>query len=221
MKYMIHTYKDRLWYVNEYLVPSLLKQGISIDNIIVYADMNKDGNLVSFLKSIDVLSDDDVDVWHLQDDVLVCSDFRVRAEQEYKTELVCGFASVYDNFSKTGIQYELKDIWFSFPCIRIRTGLLKHFKIWFDSYVGSDARFNTWVETNKHDDLLFRYFLENYHTEIRATNLVPNLVEHIDWLIGGSLVNQIRSDDARSRYWNEKNLVEELEKSLQKRVDKR
>ena len=33
MKYMIHTCEARLWYVEEYLIPSMLKQGIKEDDI--------------------------------------------------------------------------------------------------------------------------------------------------------------------------------------------
>jgi len=38
MKYMIHACPERIWYVNNYLVPELLNQGITTQDIIVWND---------------------------------------------------------------------------------------------------------------------------------------------------------------------------------------
>lgn len=215
-KYLIHTYIAREWYVNEHLIPSMLEQQIDKNNIFVYLDDSGDGCLQSFINSIEDLVDDE-DTWHLQDDVLICRDFKERTEQKYDTELVCGFASLYDKNPKPGKQKGIDNIWYSFPCIRIPNNILKHFKIWFYSYLQNDNRFKMWLRSKKHEDLLFRYFLDNYYKEIEATNLVPNLVEHVDWLIGGSLVNVQRDKIIRSLYWEDEELVTKLKEELDKR----
>lgn len=213
MKYLIHSCNDRYWYVEKYLIPSMLEQGISMDDILVYRDVNNDGCLESFIKSIDMLSDDG-DTWHLQDDVVICEDFKQRTEKEYRSFLVCGFSSRYDRNLESGLFHHLELIWFSFPCIRITNMIVKHFAIWFRSYISDDARFNSWVESKKHDDLLFRYFLKNYYKRITGENLIPNLVEHVDWLIGGSITNSIRDGIVRSRYWDNEALIDQLKEKL-------
>ena len=216
VKYLIHSCNNRDWYVKEHLIPSMLKQEIEDSDIITYLDVDNEGNLQSFIKSIDLL-DDDGDTWHLQDDILICSNFKERTEQTYDAELVCGFASKYDKQGKPGKQKGIDNIWYSFPCIRIPNMILKHFVIWFYSYLQHDKRFEMWLRKKKNDDLLFRYFIDSYYKNIEAINVAPNLVEHIDWLIGGSLVNKIRGDEIiRSIYWEEENLVEELKKKILK-----
>ena len=70
------------------------------------------------------------------------------------------------------------------------------------------------MKSNKHDDLLFRYFLDHYYKSLEAFNLAPNLVEHVDWLLGGSIVNQYREKDASSLYWEDEELVIELQRNL-------
>ena len=220
-KYMIHSCNQRKWYVDKYLVPSMLEQNIDEEDILIYLDSSNDGCLQSFINSIQNLSEEG-DTWHLQDDVLVCSDFKVKTEQLYEAELVCGFASKYDaEAAIPGVQFGIDNIWFSFPCIRISNSILKHFAIWFSSYVQNDNRFKSWITMRKHDDLLFRYFVQNYYKDIKGLNVAPNLVEHVDWLIGESIVNRGRDSCIRSLYWNEEYLVNSLKKKLSKSVDER
>ena len=77
-QYLIHTYPKRLWYVEQYLIPSMLAQGIDKASIIVYNDVNKEGNLLSCMKAFASVNNDDNGTWHLQDDVLICKDFKER-----------------------------------------------------------------------------------------------------------------------------------------------
>lgn len=212
-RYLIHTCLDRDWYVQDYLIPSMMDQRINRVDISVYVDTNGDGCLQSFINSVDGLKDAG-DTWHLQDDVLICRNFKERTEQHYDVDLVCGFASKYDKIVRPGKAKGINNIWYSFPCIRIPNRILKHFAIWFNSYIQHDNRYVGWIESKKNDDLLFRYFLKSYYKEIEAINLAPNLVEHVDWLIGGSLVNQQRDEIVRSLYWEDEELVENLENIL-------
>ena len=45
MNIMIHACDDRMWYVNDFLVPSLLAQGIPKSSIKLWADTEHKGNL--------------------------------------------------------------------------------------------------------------------------------------------------------------------------------
>ena len=49
-KYLIHACPKRMWYVQEYLVPSLLKQGIYESDISVYNDIDGLGNLKACMR---------------------------------------------------------------------------------------------------------------------------------------------------------------------------
>lgn len=51
MKYLIHTCTKREWYVNDHLIPLLTEQGITKNDIKVWNDKNKAGNLESFVAS--------------------------------------------------------------------------------------------------------------------------------------------------------------------------
>ena len=216
-KYMIHICNKRLWYVHGHLVPSLISQGIDQDDIILYRDINNDGCLKSSINSFKLAAEQEFDgMWHLQDDVLICSDFKKRTE-ENDDGIVCGFASSYDKNPIKGKVTGVDNMWFSFPCIRIPTSILKHYTIWCDSYIINDNRYKNWIESNKNDDLLFRYFLKSYYKDVEALNLAPNLVEHVDWLIGGSMINNDRDRIIRSLYWKENNLVDELSSQLKYR----
>lgn len=213
VKYMIHACNQRRWYVDEHLLPSMINQGIDKDNIIVYTDYS-DGCLIASIKSFEMSGkEEDVDgFWHIQDDVLICSDFKQKTE-EYNNGLICAFASEYDKVGP-GYAKGIDQMWFSFPCIRIPNNLLRHYTTWFYSYFLNDVRYQAWIKLGKHDDLLFRYFLGCYYKDIEAFNLAPNLVEHVDWLLGGSTVNRQRGNIIRSKFWEEEQLVTNLKNIL-------
>ena len=70
------------------------------------------------------------------------------------------------------------------------------------------------IEHNKGDDYLFRLFFTTAHKYDMATN-IP-LVEHVDLLIGGSVVSEWRSYWCRNTLWNDEALVDELREKLNK-----
>ena len=116
---MIHTYPKREWYVINYLVPSLIKQGIDKDNIIVLSDREKLGNLESFVSSLKEVK---YDTWHLQDDIIIASDFKDRTEiLSYLPTIVCGFIHYEWNTGSTLMTgFALpKFMFMSFQCIFI------------------------------------------------------------------------------------------------------
>ena len=214
---MIHTYPKRLWYVEEYLIPSLLAQGIDKAAVNVYNDSFGDGNLLACMKAFASVPEDDKGTWHLQDDVIICKDFKKRTE-EYDDGLVCGFSSLkYDGDIKENIgQVSRKQMWFSFPCIRIPNKMARECSEWVTKYIiGNPVYFDYW-KNGVNDDWAFKSYLQEFHPDCRAINLSSNLVDHIDYLIGGGSGAKQRERPVRSQYWQDDYLVEELVAWLKK-----
>ena len=220
-KYLIHCCPDRMWYVKDFLIPSMINQGIPSDDILLYQDKNKIGNLRAFIDSCNKLANqcrkNGIDgVWHLQDDVVICKDFAERTKQ-YDDGIVCGFTSSYDNNPAPG-KFKLfeEKMWFSFPCIRIPTNILTDFVNWANVNLWQSKHFGITVKINKGDDLVFREWLyDNYFNESEL-NLAPNLVNHIDKLIGGTVVNPQRDadQDTMSIFWEDDSIIDDLKKAL-------
>lgn len=216
-KYIIHTCPQRLWYVEKYLIPSLQSQYIPRNSIFIQLDCNNIGTLENFIKSAKYAATEEGGVWHLQDDVLICKHFKQITEQ-YNEGIVCGIATKFDRERKECCgEVGLHQMWYSFPCIRIPNEVMNGFVEWFETYMRGNPVYRKLIESKKHDDMMFRMYLEdNYEEhELKITNLNPNIVEHIDWLIGGSVTNKIRDDKIiRSLYFKDEELVLQLEKEL-------
>ena len=217
MKYLIHSCKKRYWYVKNYLIPSMVKQGIREQNIHVYLDYNDDGCLQSCMKSFNGMPDDNTGTWHLQDDVIICSDFKERTLRlsSLYDGIICGYCYRFDdNRYKIG-NVKAKEMWYSFPCIYIPNKVARDCANWFYNKVVNDGAYFLYVKSKKHDDTLFRIFVEDYYPNIHVTNLSPNLVDHIDYLIGGSIINNSRDvKETHAVYFEESELVKELEKEF-------
>jgi hypothetical protein len=207
---IIHTCPQRLWYVNDFLIPSLLEQ--KINDIYVVNDKHRIGNLLAFIKSLE----NPIDAYHLQDDVIICKDF---AERTKKLDhgIVCGFSS---NFFEPKQYIEGKTtavhMGFSFPCIRIPAEVAEHFYKWFYDERTSKL-YRDMIQTGKMDDLLFMEFLREERPEEPINNLNPSLVDHIDFLLGGSLVNKGREGkykQARATFFNDPGLVTILQNQI-------
>lgn len=222
MKYMIHTCNQRRWYVDKYLVPSMLEQGIKEDDIYVYQDTECKGNLKAYMDSCQKLVDkygEDENVWHLQDDVIICSDFKEKTEalNDSGLKLICAFTCKYDDDRGPGLNYAINHMWYSFPCLMIHSSITKKFVDWVNIYVWRDPQFGFWVRQNKGDDFIFRVFVESYYPTEKCLNLVPNLIDHVDYLLGGTIVNPQREKggfDTRSPYFEEKELVIKLQEAI-------
>ena len=189
----------------------MTEQGIPKENINLWVDEHNDGNLRACIKSFESVANITGGTWHLQDDVLISSNFKAITEEEDKG-IKCGFASKYDK-GKAGKVWT-KDAWYSFPCIRIPNPIVKDFLKWFDI---NKSNFDSYVKKNKYDDALFQAYLKEHFPWLQVTNIAPNLVEHVDWLIGGSITNPRRDEKrevVRSVYWNEPGLVQKLKNSL-------
>ena len=97
MKYIIHACNKRMWYVEEFLVPSMRRQGIRNDDITVYLDREEIGCLFSTMEIFRECGKDGMDAWHLQDDVAISLDFAEKTA-EHDDGLVFGFwHQIYDD----------------------------------------------------------------------------------------------------------------------------
>lgn len=219
MKYLIHTCTNRRWYVDKYIIPSMLQQNINREDISVYCDDKQEGILVSTMNTFRRLSDENDGglTWHLQDDVLLSSTFAQRTkEYEHTNAIICGFCSKYDatplNVGRVGID----KMWYSFPCIMIPNKIAGECANWFFKDVINNPEYRMWVRKKKYVDSIFRIFMEDYYPDNVAINVSPNLVDHVDYLIGGSLVNACRDQNelVKSLCWEEPELLDELKERL-------
>lgn len=213
MKFVIHTCPDRAWYVNDFLVPSMLKQNIPEKDIIVHNDTEHMGTLKFYLKSFSELPKDSYGTWHLQDDVVLSKHFSELAE-EYDDGVVNGFCSRYCKGKGPGIVKPDK-MWYSFPCMRIPNQLVHEFLHWFHSRASKESKWQHMIEANKFIDAFFMYFLQEKYPDLRMRNVSPNLVDHIDYMLGGSTINSAKETlDRRASFWNEEDVIIGLERRL-------
>lgn len=208
-KYIIHACPERMWYVDNYLVPSMKGQGIH--NIDIKCDNNHIGCLESCMQIFRSMDNEDEGSWHLQDDIIICSKFKKLTEQ-YNDGIVCAFTNVAT--TKIG-HVKPVNMWWSFPCIRIPDHIARECAEWYYSFAKGYAKFWEWVQMKKCDDNFFKEFLIRNYPDMDILNLVPNLVDHIDYLIGGSTVNQYRGDNhITSQYFSDKHLIKILQEEL-------
>lgn len=218
---MIHTCNKRIDYVNQFLVTSLTKQGIKRRDIIIFNDFMGRGNLQSYLDSIDYIVNSDLrnekGIWHLQDDVIISSDFKVVTELYNNDMLVNGFVSEMYNSDKlklTGV-HSMKNHWLSFQCIYIPNKYLNGFLAWMDGINNQkDTVDKRKYDRGRNDDYFFYKYLRKYYKNDMCMNLKPNLVDHIDYLIGNSTLYGKRSAKFRSYYFKDVDLIKKLEKEL-------
>lgn len=212
-KYLIHAIPKRLWYVNDYLIPSMVKQGINNNDITVYVDTEKLGNLKACMEAFKSVENNNEGTWHLQDDIIISRKFKETTEQ-YNTGIVCGFCSRYDDSRPYG-NVSVHDMWFSFPCIRIPNNIAIDCANWVLRYMIGNPVYKEYWRRGVNDDFIFRLFIESFYKEETAVNLNPNIVNHIDYLIGGTSSGINRDEQAVSRLWEDDFLIEELKQELQ------
>lgn len=225
MKYMIHSHEKRIWYINKYLIPSLIKQGIKEEDIIVWNDKDNWGNLTSFIKSCEwVIENESVEegIWHIQDDIVIASDFKEHTEQHNKEYIGCGFK--HKRFDEKDNKYKLKgkqpmeNIVFSFPCIYIPNQYIYGFLEWFNENVVTGKVCKSYYIQNKFDDMFFMKYMKIHHKDKFVYIYEPCLVDHIDYLIGGTLNSKATRETEQIRAVSFEELDEELVKALKKEL---
>lgn len=204
MKVMLHAYPKRMWYVDGYLVPSLKAQGLTDDDIIIWNDTEGHGNLRSCVEAFaSVTGEGDEGTWHLQDDVLIAHDFVERCRTLEKQGCVYGFCNVNftDDPRQTG-RVHMADCWHSFQCVRIPDEWARAFALWFETDARHRQEHRWMVADNRYDDYFFRLWLEEAHARDMIYNASPNLVDHVDWIIGGSVLSPWRGFIANAHFWS-------------------
>ena len=218
--YMIHACPDRMWYVNDYLIPSMKKQGITDSQIIIWEDKEKLGNLESFMQSCKWIGEHENylrGIWHLQDDIVISKRFRELTEV-FNHGVAQGFCNVKCDASNVNMIGLVPPsfTWLSFPCIRIPNLYAKQCAEWFYEDVLPNGKYKDWVAEGKNDDAMWKHFMIEAHPNECCYNFLPNIVEHVDYLIGGSKANKQRDpNDIRTAYFfEEPEIVEELKKTV-------
>lgn len=213
MKVLIHASPKRMWYVDQYLVPSLLDQGLDDGDIEVWNDTTRKGNLIACMESFAARTGDG-GTWHIQDDALLCRDFVERCRQ-LDTGLVYGFCNVQftDDPRQSGLVY-MPDAWHSFQCVRIPDTWARECAEWFFADARCRPELRWMAETGKMDDAFFTAFCEERHPTETVHNAKPCLVEHVDYLLGGSLCNEWRGYWVRAHWFADPDLVEDLRERL-------
>ena len=217
MKILIHACPKRLWYVEDFLIPNLLDQGA--DSVAIWNDETGLGNLAACMESFRQIRGHG-GTWHLQDDVLPCRDFVARCREYESDGVVYGFTcgAFGDDLSQTGRVYA-PDVWHSFQCIRIPDEYARECAEWYFSgawKADADPDLFALKDLNQGDDSFFRAFLQTRHGRERFTNVAPNLVDHVDWLIGGSVLSPWRAFVARSALWDDHGELEDLKREIRR-----
>lgn len=216
MRVLIHAAPARMWYVNDFLVPRLRAQGLKKNQIQVWNDRDGKGNLLSCMAAFASCRGLPGGTWHIQDDVLPARDF-VRRAAEHDRGIVAGFCC-RDFEPRRGTEHTgpqpPRNLWYSLQCIRLPNEVAAACADWFET-VRDHPDFAAWTATGKRDDQFLRAFFQARLPGITVENLSPNLTEHVDWLIGGSLINRGRAIKIeRSAHWDDEDLVAELEKEM-------
>lgn len=212
-RYLIHAVPSRMWYVNDYLIPSMIEQGINKDHIRVYCDNEHNGNLRAWINSMEMLDNTHDGTWHLQDDVCISTNFKTTTEA-VDFGIVCGFKSRYDGDTPYGA-CTIDKMWFSFPCIRLPNKIAKDCVHWIDRYMVGNKIYKKFWETGTNDDWFTRNYLFKYHSKECCINLNPNIVDHVDYLIGGTVNSKARKIAIiRSELWKDEEAINKLERAL-------
>ena len=195
----------------------MVEQGISRDHIEVWMDRQQDGCLFSCMKCFAEYGKRGGGRWHLQDDVVVSKRFRELTEAHDEGVVAGFFREEWQSVTPQAGNVPAVYLWNSFQCIRIPDEVIRECAEWFFTDALYQDIYREAVETNKMDDSLFYDFFANYRTGDMVLNLKPNIVDHVDYLIGGSVINQSRGKAARADLWEDLGEVEELKAKLARR----
>lgn len=232
MKYMIHMVPKREWYVRDFLIPSMIKQGIRKGDIVIWNDDKGYGNLTSFVKSVEYVNENlkaEIGMWHLQDDIVIAEDFKKTADGLSNADLiVCGFyEKTYLKLKKAlpNVQCNMNGASNSFQCIWIPNTVLDGFPLWVNEKTNGAYKANT-LETcddktfrgNKNDDLIFRKYILDKYPNFKTLTLLKPMVQHVDYLIGGSSIYNRKSKYVTVNFNQE--IVKNLEKAIKRYKEK-
>lgn len=220
MKYVIHTSPKRIDFVNKYQVPILIKYGINEKDIVVWNDTEFKGQLKAWLECAEeILKTDSIydGCWHLEDDVVPCKDFLNLTSQPPQNDIVQGFRckEFDDHYDCIGKQ-PIDKILYGSQCIWIPNVYLKSMLKMFEEEVLTGKRRKPLYDAGKfYSDTLLKCAMNKYHKYTFVYNLENSLVDHIDYLIGGSSVGVIRSKKiCRAIKFDNQEEIDKLEQKL-------
>lgn len=215
MKVLIHACPKRMWYVEGWLVPELQRQGA--DSVEIWNDTDGAGNLAACMASFAARKGDG-GTWHIQDDVILARDFVERC-REHDEGVVYGFCCEYftDDPRQTG-HVSVADAWHSFQCVRIPDAYARECAAWLETDGTEQTDYPLWIRSGKMDDSVFRTYLIEKHARETVENLKPCLVDHVDFIVGGSVLHPWRGHLARATFWEDEDLVRELKESVRGHV---
>lgn len=194
-----------------------MEQGIPEENIEVWLDKDRDGCLLSCMKCFQYCGTKGGGRWHLQDDAMIARNFREQTEK-YNDGVVTGFMrKEWQGLTPKAGRVPAVYMWNSFLCIRIPDDIAGECAEWFFTDAAYRDTYKDFVDRNNGDDSLWYDFFVERHTEEWVYNIAPSIVEHIDFLIGGSIVNKQRGHEARGDLWEDEEAFEEMRAKLARR----
>lgn len=213
MMILIHAVPARMWYVRDFLVPQLRAQGAAADEVEIFPDDRRLGNLRACMEAF-AAREGDGGTWHIQDDVLPCRDFVRRCRQLDDRDVVMGFCSEAfgDDPDLTGTVY-VPDMWHSFQCVRIPDPWARECAAWVLSRAWAllpNPDLPALWKQGRGDDSFFREYMMAMRGTGTAYNAAPCLVDHVDFLLGGSVLSRWRGFCARAALWDDEELVDDL-----------
>lgn len=153
----------------------------------------------------------------MQDDAMIARNFREQTEK-YNDGVVTGFMrKEWQGLTPKAGRVPAVYMWNSFLCIRIPDDIAGECAEWFFTDAAYRDTYKDFVERNNGDDSLWYDFFVERHTEEWVYNIAPSIVEHIDFLIGGSIVNKQRGHEARGDLWEDEKAFEEMRAKLARR----
>ena len=195
----------------------MVEQGIDRDRIEVWMDDKGLGNLFSCMKCFEEYGKRGTGRWHLQDDVVISRDFREKTEK-YDEGIVSGFMRhEWQGLTPQAGRVPAVYHWNSFQCVRIPDKYIKECAEWFFTDAAFRDTYKETVESGKCDDSMWYDFLTECHLEETVTNLDPSIVDHVDFLLGGSVINKWRGHYARGDLWKDEIAFEQLKDKLARR----
>lgn len=227
MKFLIHTCPKRKWYVDEFLVPSMIAQGIDENDIFIFNDDVGYGNLMAMIKSLTYYGqffDDDEEVWHLQDDVLLSSFFYEKCKKYSGDEVIFGYCGNCEPEKAKYKRPKCKDqMWWSQPCMKLYAWMMSAISDYFYFELPKSRKYLLYHHLRKCDDVIVQDWLD-LNMKKKGFDILqvsPSMVEHVDYLIGGSIVNTSRINKAISMDFDEPHLVKDLEDAIKKRNERK
>ena len=195
----------------------MTEQGIKRENIEVWLDDKYEGNLYACMNCFKDCGTRGGGRWHMQDDVVISSTFREMTEK-YDEGIASGFfREEWQDLTPKSGRVPAAYMWQSFLCLRIPDEIAGECADWFYNDAINREMYREKVALNKYDDYLFRDFIRERHADEYVYNITPSIVDHIDFLIGGSVINKWRGYFSRGDLWEDEQAFEALKEKLARR----